>query len=228
MDELADVLQFDPPLARAPSALAQELLRVAIDNPPSVRGWLLTCAKEQAGECECETPLPKWTKGTEPGASYPRPSAGRDCGRSRCSGASPFLVVHISRKNVGTGTLLTTALCCWLLDYNGLLHNSRGQKNSLGTEVCRNPFVEKPSLCPYYCCSLFIFPPLECTSSIIYTRKMVHGPDTYPPPCCKGLIYKRGLMLSSGVVCSCVSNGVGHMMICGVYSTAVGDPNLAL
>ena len=68
-DELADVVQFDPPLARTPSALARDLLRVAIDNPPSVRGWLLTLAKEQAGECECETPLPKWTKGSEPGAT---------------------------------------------------------------------------------------------------------------------------------------------------------------
>ena len=38
-------------------------------------------------------------------------------------------------------------------------HNSRGKKNSLGTEVCRNPFVEKPSLCPYYCCILVI---LDC------------------------------------------------------------------
>ena len=170
---------------------------------------------------------PEVDEGYRAGCSYQWPSAGRDCGRSRCSGASPFLVVHISRNNVGTGTLLTTALFCRLystiLDY---LYNSRGQKK------CRNPFVEKPSLCPpYYCCIFFIFSPLECMSSIlyqVYPRKIVHGPDTYPPPWCKGLIYRHGLMLSFRAVFSCVSNGVGPMMICGVYSTAVGDPNLAL
>ena len=30
---------------------------------------LLTVAKEQAGECESETPLSEWTKGSEPGAA---------------------------------------------------------------------------------------------------------------------------------------------------------------
>ena len=65
--------------------------------------------------CEWETPLLKWTKGSEPGAAT--------CGCQQVeivagvdiyAGEPPFLVVRITRKNVVTGTSLTPAECCWL------------------------------------------------------------------------------------------------------------------
>ena len=67
MDELAGILAYESPLPRTRSALAQALLRVCTVDTTSVRGWLLTCARRQAGVCECEAPLPRWTKSEPPG-----------------------------------------------------------------------------------------------------------------------------------------------------------------
>ena len=64
MDELADVLQFDPLWRWSCTGLPSKT-RLAYGDGFSP----VPCATEQAAECECETPLPKRTKGAEPGAA---------------------------------------------------------------------------------------------------------------------------------------------------------------
>ena len=60
-DELATLLG-DPPLPEHAGALAGALLRKAQEDPGGLRAWLEEAAKEEAGTCSCETPIPKWDK----------------------------------------------------------------------------------------------------------------------------------------------------------------------
>ena len=64
MDELADVLQFDPLWRWSCTGLPSTTRLAYADGFSRV-----PCATGQAGECEGETPLLKRTKGAEPGAA---------------------------------------------------------------------------------------------------------------------------------------------------------------